>query len=493
MGKTSYVTPERTTVDGVPVFFLPLPGLLRAELIFRVGQVDEALPRRGITHMVEHLAMHFRSHRPDWWRTHATVEPFVTRFNVRGEPGDISSFFSQLAASLSELPVERLPTELGVLRTEAATSSGGSVKEIWSHRFGARGLGLSDYREFGLNWLGPRDVRAWAEERFNAGNAVLWISGEVPADLRLPLRPGSRFPRPQVNPLEQATPAFYHQGNTGVALSLLTKAGITTAYVVSELLEDRIRARLRHAEALAYETYVQLRAGGITAFADALPENAGQAAASLIAIVRDLAESGHRADELERVLASNRAAREEPGATLESLNDAARFELGAVTSTISWDDYDREARALTASEVARATEAALSTALLAIPEDVPFAIDGFTPLPEANGRTFAGSRVIAAPGAGKDSVIDYSDEGVSISLADGTTDGFGWQDIAAALWWSDGTRALLGLDGSARRIVPKDWAHPEALFEAIRVRVPADRWVPMDEPATSRPPDEQRL
>ena len=322
---------------------------------------------------------------------------------------------------------------------------------------------------------------------------MLWISGEVPADLRLPLRPGSRFPRPQVNPLEQATPAFYHQGNTGVALSMLTKAGITTAYVVSELLEDRIRARLRHAEALAYETYVQLRAGGITAFADALPENAGQAAASLIAIVRDLAESGHRADELERVLASNRAAREEPGATLESLNDAARFELGAVTSTISWDDYDREARALTASEVARATEAALSTALLAIPEDVPFAIDGFTPLPEANGWTFAGSRVIAAPGAGKDSVIDYSDEGVSISLADGTTDGFGWQDIAAALWWSDGTRALLGLDGSARRIVPKDWAHPEALFEAIRVRVPADRWVPMDEPATSRPPDEQRL
>jgi len=47
MGKTSYVTPERTTVDGVPVFFLPLPGLLRAELIFRVGQVDEA--RIGVT------------------------------------------------------------------------------------------------------------------------------------------------------------------------------------------------------------------------------------------------------------------------------------------------------------------------------------------------------------------------------------------------------------------------------------------------------------
>jgi zinc protease len=487
LSTTAYIKPERTTVDGVPVFFLPLPGVLRAELLFRVGQVDEALPLRGISHIVEHLALHFRPHRPDWWRTQATVEPYVTRFSVRGEPGDITSFLAGVTSSLSDLPVERLPGELAILRTEEANRGGGSVKEIWSHRFGARGLGLSDYRQFGLKWLGPSDVRAWAEERFTAGNAALWISGDVPRDLRLSLRPGKRFPRQQVAPLDHTTPAFYQLGKTGVALSMSTDAGITTAYVLSEVLDDRVHASLRHAESLAYEAHVQLQAGGIIAFADALAENARDAAAALVAIVRDLAQHGHRPDELERALASNRAAREEPGAALESLTDAALFELGAVRNIISWDDYDREAAALTAADVAVAAEAALSTALLAIPDEVPCDIDGFTPLPDANGLMFGGSRVMATPGERYDSFIDYSDEGVSVGLADGNTYGIGWQDVAAALWWNDGIRTLIARDGSASRFVPDDWVQAEGLFEAIRVRVPPDRWVPMDEPTTSRP------
>ncbi len=307
MDTTAYGTPKRTIVDGVPVFFLPLPGLLRAELLFRVGEVDEALPRRGISHIVEHLALRFRPDRPDWWRSQGTVGPYVTRFSVRGEPDDITSFLSGVTASLSDLPVERLPGELAVLRTEAVNSSRGSVKEIWSRRFGAQGLGLSDYGEFGLKWLGPSDVRAWCEERFNAGNAALWISGDVPPDLRLNLKPGKRYPRPRPSPLDNATPAYYHLGNTGVALSMSTEAGITTAYIVSEVLDDRVRARLRHDESLAYEANVQLKAGGIIAFADALAENAGQAAAALVEIVRDLAEHGHRPEELDTRFESRRA------------------------------------------------------------------------------------------------------------------------------------------------------------------------------------------
>jgi hypothetical protein len=266
---------------------------------------------------------------------------------------------------------------------------------------------------------------------------------------------------------------------------MLTKAGITTAYVVSEVLDDRVRKRLRHAESLAYDAHVHLQAGGITAFADALAENAAQAAASLIAVIRELADGGHRPDELEMMLASMHAARQEPGAALESLNDAARFELGAVTSIISWDDYDREAMALTAADVALATEAALSTALLAIPEGVPCDIEDFTPLPVGNGLAFEGNRLAAAAGSGHDSVIDYSDEGISISRAGVAKDGMGWQDIAAALWWKDGTRDLLALDGSAHRFSPSKWEQPEALLEAIRVHVPPDRWVPMDDPARS--------
>ena len=48
---------ERTDVDGLPVFWAPAPGVFRATLMFRVGIADEAPATRGITHLVEHLAM----------------------------------------------------------------------------------------------------------------------------------------------------------------------------------------------------------------------------------------------------------------------------------------------------------------------------------------------------------------------------------------------------------------------------------------------------
>ena len=54
---------ERTDVDGIPVFWAPAPGAFRAALLFRVGVADETPAKRGITHIVEHLAM-FGSESP---------------------------------------------------------------------------------------------------------------------------------------------------------------------------------------------------------------------------------------------------------------------------------------------------------------------------------------------------------------------------------------------------------------------------------------------
>jgi len=368
-------------------------------------------------------------------------------------------------------------------------------REVQSRKSGVidsepRGLGVADYREFGLQWLGAGEVRAWAEERFTAGNAAVWISGAVPPNLRLNLRPGKRFPRPKVAPLQHATPAFYQRGRSGVALSMLWDAGITAKYVVSGLLDDRIRNRLRRVESVAYETRVDHDPGSLTVFADALAENAGRAAASLVEVIRDLADHGHRPEELERVLASNRAARAEPGAILESLTDAAALELGIAVGTISWDDYDREAAALTAEDVAAVTDNALSTALLAIPEGVSCAIDGFTQLPSSNGLSFEGHRFRPAKRANRAVVMSYSDEGISVGVPDGTKHGIRWHDVAAALWWRDGTRHLIALDGSSAHFAPDEWEKPEALLEAIRVNVPADRWVPMDDQAPSTDTDE---
>jgi hypothetical protein len=128
MGDVPYVAPERTTVNGVLVFFLPVPGLMHANLIFRVGLADETLPCRGITHLVEHMALHSQANRSDWWRSTGTVDAFVTRFSFRGEPHDISTFLFEVTSSLSELPMDRLRAEKAMLRTEAANIGPGSIR-----------------------------------------------------------------------------------------------------------------------------------------------------------------------------------------------------------------------------------------------------------------------------------------------------------------------------------------------------------------------------
>ena len=48
---------RRTEIDGVPTFWHPAPGPLRAALIFRVGRADEQLAQAGISHLVEHLTL----------------------------------------------------------------------------------------------------------------------------------------------------------------------------------------------------------------------------------------------------------------------------------------------------------------------------------------------------------------------------------------------------------------------------------------------------
>ena len=48
---------HRTEVDGVPVFWADGPGNAVGQLVFRVGQADEPLPLRGMTHLIEHLAL----------------------------------------------------------------------------------------------------------------------------------------------------------------------------------------------------------------------------------------------------------------------------------------------------------------------------------------------------------------------------------------------------------------------------------------------------
>ena len=456
-------------------------------LTFRVGIVDETLPTRGITHLVEHLAMFPLTQGGASDRMNAAVEPQRTRFMCTGAPDEVKEFLQRVAHNLSHLPMERLDNEKKVLRTEGSNRPVWSTKSEWTWRYGPAGLGLVDWEEFGLRWLGPEAVTDWSTRWFTRGNAVLWISGPVPEGLELPLPSGERKPTPHSQPLPYQTPGEYQQGDKWVMLSML---GPRTAdfLVASRAIEIRLRERLRNQSALAYDVhanYLRLdrETAQITAFADALAQGANQAANELVAEVWDLADKGPDSDELEDIKREGRRVREHPEAGFGLLDQAALAELEGLERK-SPDELEAEVQAVTPASVAAVLRSARATSFLAIPNGVPMTTQGFVPIPVGSGTRHKGVRVVAMPGAGHDDIIDFDRDGISLSAPNGTVTGMRWSEIAAALWWTEGRRTLVGSEGSAINIIPSKWREVGPLLAAVQQNVPAERWVPMDEPGS---------
>ena len=116
-------------------------------------------------------------------------------------------------------------------------------------------------------------------------------------------------------------------------------------------------------------------------------------------------------------------------------------------------------------------------------------VAGFTPLPPGNEKRINGTRVSAVPGSGHEDVIDYSDEGISLTSPDQFSIGMNWDDVAIGMSSNDGLRTLIGSDGMGIRVVPAKWRNVAPLIKQITASVPSERWVHMDDPdALAAPP-----
>ncbi|MYQ45456.1 insulinase family protein, partial [Streptomyces sp. SID4985] len=260
-----------TEVDGIPTLFAETTGPLRAGLVFRVGVADETLARTGVTHLVEHLALH-RLGVSDYHFNGETKSAF-THFYIEGAEHEVTTYLHTVAASLRELPMERLETEKEILRTEESRRSSPQLP-LW--RYGAQGYGLASYPEWGVRELGPDAVRDWAWTWFTRGNAVLWIAGErMPAGLSLGLPEGGRHPMPAVTSALPRTPAYFSDGKGGVLLDAVV-TDTAAARLYAGILERELTRALRQEGGYSYTAatdYLPRRDGYavLTAFADALP------------------------------------------------------------------------------------------------------------------------------------------------------------------------------------------------------------------------------
>ncbi|MET7418673.1 insulinase family protein [Dactylosporangium sp. NPDC005555] len=449
---------HRTEVDGVPTLLAPGSGPMTAGLTFRVGLADEGAARIGITHLVEHLALH-RHGVADYHYNGATGS-VVTHFHMQGSESDIVTYLEMVCDSLANLPVQRLETEKAILRTEAA-GRGGVNRMLPMWRYGAQHYGLVSYPEWGIDRLGPDDVQSWANAWFTRANAVLWISGDrVPPGLRLRLPAGTLRPVPVASTMLPATPAYFTGAGGGVVFDGIMRRH-PAGSVFALMLERELFRSLRQESGLSYAASASYDPRGdgfavVTAFADALPEKQGAVVGGFVDVLAGFRVGRITQTDLDAVRAKRDEALRHPDAHAGRLPGlAADLLTGARLRTL--DQLRGQLYAVTLADVHDAALQVLGSGLLQVPPGSRADWAGFAAAPTTSTDAVPGHTYRALDGSGASLVLGA--DGVSIVEGECRAT-VRYRSCAVVHAWPDGARQLIGLDGIAVLVEPALFAAP---------------------------------
>ncbi|BCJ70617.1 hypothetical protein CS0771_01610 [Catellatospora sp. IY07-71] len=465
-----------TEVDGVPALIAPSAGAMSAGLMFRVGQADETLAEHGVTHLVEHLALHDSGLSDHHYN--GETSSVYTHFHLRGSESDVVDFLGRVCAALSGLPMYRLETEKEILRTESRTR--GPLPGLPLRRYGAQGYGLPGCPEWGLARLGPDDLRRWAARWFTRQNAVLWIAGaDVPAGLRLRLPEGARRPVPPAAAVLPRLPAYYPGDGTGVLASAVVRRS-TAASVYSGVLERELYRDLRQEGGHSYTASSSYEPRGdgyatVTAYADALPEKQDAVLGGFTEVLARMRRgeldarsvTAVRTKALENLNHPEIEATRLPGHALNLLTGQRHLPV---------DELRAELAAVTDEQVHAVAAEAAGTTLLQVPRGTAAAPAGFAPAPTSSPAEVAGHRYAPRDAAAARLVIGPDAVGIT---RPGSRITVRYRECAALLAWPDGARRLIGYDGVTLHLEPALWSVPDTALAAVDAGVAAARHIPM--------------
>ncbi|AEV85792.1 peptidase M16 domain-containing protein [Actinoplanes sp. SE50] len=455
---------------GVPGVFVASAGPLRAGLIFRVGEVDEPLARRGVTRLIEHLVRHAVT---DADQDDATA-PDLTEFHTEGSAEQVRAFLAGVCAALRELPADRLAVARDLVHAEYAARHDGAAAAMPIWRHGAHGYGLTAYPRFGLDGLQAEDLKIWTNDYFVRGNAALWVSGpHLPADLGVDLPAGDRRPAP-ATPTLPATPGYF-PGPDGVIVWDAVVPRETAAVVFTQLLARALHRTLRVDGGLSYTATAGYapRADGtalITALADGLPEKQDAVLAGLLGVLDRLRHGDIDEAELATVVTL----------CADGLTQAAGQGAGARSQAIDLllgrppaepNELLSETRAVTRADVTRVARAAFAAGLLQKPGRPDTGPPGWTPAPVASTAPIDGDVFPSLADPARTRVI-IGAEGASMVLGE-TAATVRFDACAAVLAWPDGARRLIGDDGVTVHLEPTMFHRLAAAIPTLDGRVPA--------------------
>jgi zinc protease len=470
---------ERSSVDGVPVFWTEAGEEMLAGLMFRVGRADESLARGGITHMIEHLALYpvgVEAAR----HYNGQVDAVTTTFLKRGSAEEIAEFFRAVCASLRQLPAERLERERQVLRTEAEGRRAGIADLLFTERYGADTYGLPSYPEYGISAVQAPDLKAWSRRCFTRGNAALWVAGgKPPSGLALDLPDGDAMPAPQSVGKPPPTPAYANAPVQGAAWSAVVGRS-PAAQTYAAILDRRLRQELRHEQALAYSPSVAYairdhQVAHVLAVVDGLPDVHTLLVSAFIREIERLADKDVSEVELRSAIDSLLPKADTSRGAIRWVTSAARNSvMGRPVRPAA--DWAEDLAAMSVAQVREVGGEALASSLFVLPQgSVPHR--PFTWLSGCSDTAVAGRQIRSADSPLDPARLVVAADGVSLVRGQAITT-VPAADCAALLRWPDGARQFIGRDGATVRVEPTLWRLKNQAGQ-LDAMVPGDRQVTM--------------
>jgi zinc protease len=475
---TAISTVRETEVDGVLCFFVDMGRpASAAHLLFRQGLVDEPLHETGWLHLLEHLALldHESLSRP----INGQVGMLLTRFAAFGGPDEISQHLGALCRWVADPDFRLLARERGVLQAHAHQRHDLLIRSL-TWRYGAAGPGVTSYAEVGALRATPELLAAHAWRVFNAANAILVLDGPPPAELRLPLPAGEYLPPSPALPVQRRLPAAYHD-DAGLTLSGVVGRTHEATFLPA-ILERALHDGLRQRTGGAYGPWSSMSevddqhlvvAGG----ADVVPEIMSTVCTAGLEVVRQLADQGVPRAWVDEAVQQRLSRLDSPAA----MADVALESAYAVLSDrvpLSHEELLDQVRGTDPQLVDTAARELAATLLVGLPEDATLdkglKLVSFPEVePTGEGRRHSHVNWPA------DLTTFSADATVAEEVSGTTARAVRMDDVVALFAWRDGTRRLLGRDGTVLEMEARQWVQGDKLAEAIDAAVPKALHLPM--------------
>jgi hypothetical protein len=479
------VTVHETEIDGVLCFWADLGRpLSAAHLHFRHGMADEPLPEAGWLHLLEHLALRDRAtlQRP----IHGSVGMLLTRFTAQGTPEVVAERLQALARWLDEPDLQLLARERGVLQAQAQRQVDPLLASL-TWRYGATGPGVASYAEVGALRATPELLAERSKRVFNRSNVVLVLDGPPPPTLSLPL-PSGEYQQPATSaPIDRTLPATYVD-DTGLTLTGTVRRTYASTFLPG-ILERAVHDGMREhtgavdgpwARLVDVDDQLSVVGGGSVAQRDDVTKTVEAGIEIAERLSRDGVPRGwfqEAVETRELELASPEAA----------LLVAHRSALAVLSDRVpqSLEEMVDELRSTDPGAVDAAAREFHDTLLLGAPEHPigrrdPVQLVSF---PEHE-------PVGVVP---RHRHVDWPAEAATFALDSQTVErvsGLTAQvmrvsEVVSVFAWRDGTRQLIGRDGSTLWMEPAEWRGGQDLTAQLDASLPQDLRVPVpDRPGT---------